>query len=74
MATPTRRDLYSEVTSRIAEIKDKLRIIHGMTIRRRDGGYRVNFRGGDEATAYYTPDLEDAFATGVTMARQRSAA
>lgn len=55
--------------SRFQEIKNKLRVVHGMTITRRDGEYRVNFREGREATAYYTNDMEDAFATGVTMAQ-----
>lgn len=39
----------------------------GVTIRKRDGEYRVNFRGGKEATAYYTTDLEDALQTGLAM-------
>jgi hypothetical protein len=30
--------------------------------------YRVNFRHGEEDTAYYTTDLEDAFATALDMA------
>lgn len=33
--------------------------------------YRVNFRGGREATAYYTNDLEDARNTGLAMADRR---
>jgi len=36
------------------------------------GEFRVNFRGGREATAYYTDDLDDAFATGCSMAAQRA--
>lgn len=50
------------------EAKDKLRVIHGMTLTKKEGEYRVNFPGGKEATAYYTDDLSDAFATGVDMA------
>lgn len=38
-----------------------------MTFRLRDGEYRVNFRGGDEATAYYTNDAEDAWHTAAAM-------
>lgn len=53
--------------SRFQDYKDKLNVVHRMTLRKRDGEYRVNFAGGKEATAYYTNDLEDAFATGVTM-------
>src|SRR5215472_1261712 len=33
----------------------------GLTLRQlRSGNYRVNFRDGNETTAYYTDDLEDA--------------
>ena len=32
------------------------------------GEYKVNFRGGNEATAYYTGDLADAIDTGRSMA------
>jgi hypothetical protein len=31
----------------------------------------VNFRGGNETTAYYTDNLEDAVKTAVEMARTR---
>ena len=37
----------------------------------RSGNYRVNFRDGDETTAYYTDKLEDAVNTAVEMARNR---
>jgi hypothetical protein len=37
----------------------------------RSGDYRVNFRGGNETTAYYTDSLEDAVNTAVEMARKR---
>ena len=44
----------------------------GFTLRKvRSGDYRVNLPGGDETTAYYTGDLEDAVRTAVEMARQR---
>ncbi|WP_048710802.1 hypothetical protein [Microvirga massiliensis] len=44
-----------------------------IVIRKRDsaGEFRVNYRGGDEATASYTPDLEDALGTGRAMAAER---
>ena len=32
------------------------------------GDYRVNFRDGNEITAYYTDNLEDAVNTAVEMA------
>jgi hypothetical protein len=37
----------------------------------RFGDFRVNFRDGNETTAYYTDDLEDAVNTVVEMARKR---
>ena len=45
----------------------------GLTLRQvRSGDYRVNFREGDETTAYYTDDLEDAVNAAVEMARKRA--
>jgi hypothetical protein len=44
----------------------------GLTLRKvRSGDYRVNFRDGNEMTAYYTDNLEDAVNTAVEMARNR---
>ena len=44
----------------------------GLTLRLLlSGDYRVNFRDGNETTAYYTDDLEDAVGTAVEMARKR---
>jgi len=44
----------------------------GLTVRQlRSGNYRVNFRDGNETTAYYTDNLEDAVSTAVEMARRR---
>jgi hypothetical protein len=44
----------------------------GLTLRRvRSGDYRVNFRDGNETTAFYTNDLEDAVSTAVEMVRKR---
>jgi hypothetical protein len=46
----------------------------GLTLRQvRSGAYRVNFRDGNEATAYYADNLEDAVNTAVEMARTRQA-
>ena len=36
------------------------------------GKYRVNFRDGNETTAYYTDNVEDAVNTAVAMARKRA--
>jgi hypothetical protein len=45
----------------------------GLTLRQvSSGDYRVNFRDGNEATAYYTDSLDDAIKTAVRMARRRS--
>jgi hypothetical protein len=44
----------------------------GLTLRKvRSGGYRVNFRDGNETSAYYTDNLEDAVNTVVEKARKR---
>jgi len=43
----------------------------GLTLRMvRSGEYRVNFRDGNETTAYYTDNLEDAIKTAIEMARR----
>jgi hypothetical protein len=45
----------------------------GLTLRKvRSGDYRMNFRDGNEMTAYYTDNLEDAVKTAVEMARKRA--
>jgi len=45
----------------------------GLTLSKvRSGDYRVNFRDGNETTAYYTDSLEDAVNTAVEMARKRA--
>lgn len=44
----------------------------GLTLRLlRSGKYRVNFRDGDESTACYAVDFEDAVNAAVAMARKR---
>jgi hypothetical protein len=42
----------------------------GLTLRC-SGDYRVNFRDGNESTACYTDNLEDAVNTAIEMARKR---
>jgi hypothetical protein len=45
----------------------------GLTLRKlRSGDYRVNFRDGNETTAYYTDNLEEAVNTGAEMIRKRA--
>ena len=62
--TTTPRDL------RLSDVRATLEPL-GMTIRRtQDDEYRVNVRGGQESTAYYTTDLVDAQQTGIVMARR----
>jgi hypothetical protein len=47
----------------------------GLTLREVcSGDYRVNFRDGNETTAYYTDNLEDAVNTAVEMTRKRPSA
>ena len=43
----------------------------GLTLRQVRSGYRVNFRDGDETTAHYKDNLEDAVNTAVEMTRKR---
>lgn len=54
----------------LAQAKEEMDLL-GIAISKRSGEYRVNFRGGDEGTAYYTDDLGDAVATGRDMALRR---
>jgi len=39
----------------------------GMVLTKKDGEYRVNFKGGREETSYYTNDLDDAVGTAKAM-------
>ena len=45
----------------------------GCSLRCIDGEFRVNYRFGSEATAYYTADLEDALDMARAIARSRKA-
>jgi len=45
----------------------------GISLARLPGEYRVNFRGGTEATAFCTDSIEDALALGRAMAAERPA-
>jgi hypothetical protein len=57
---------------RLQEAKSIARHL-GLTLRKvRSGDYRVNFRDGNENTAYYTDSLEDAVNAAVEMARKRA--
>ena len=51
-------------------VKSELKSI-GISFRKSDAGdYRVNYRNGVEATAYYTDSLQDALDTGRAMCRK----
>jgi hypothetical protein len=52
----------------LADVKLKLKV-HRITItwKPATGEYRVNFQHGQEGTAYYTNDLQDALDTGIAM-------
>jgi hypothetical protein len=66
---PSRWQFHKAMT--LQEAKSIARHL-GLTLRQvRSGAYRVNFRDGNETTAYYTTDLEDAVNTAVEMARKR---
>lgn len=41
----------------------------GLSAKREDGEWRINFPGGHEGTAYYTEDNDDAYATSEAMVR-----
>ena len=53
----------------IAQAKLLLRRVGIVMKKTEHNEYRVNLRGGTEATAYYTDDLADAVATGGEMAK-----
>jgi hypothetical protein len=52
----------------LAFVRTELRQLK-LVITHVDDEYRVNFRNGREATAYYTNDLQDALDTGQAMAK-----
>jgi len=51
----------------LKEAKESIPASTTISYRRNEGEYRVNFRGGKEATAYYTNDLRDAVQTAISM-------
>ena len=51
---------------RFIKASDELRL-SGIILEILPGEYRVNYRDGTEATAYYTDELEDALSTGRVM-------
>jgi len=68
-----RAELSSQSVMTLQEAKSIARHL-GLILRKvRSGAYRVNFCDGNETTAYYTDDLEDAVNTAVEMTRNRDA-
>lgn len=57
----------------LAIVRAELRAIGVVITKTEWDEYRVNFRGGNEATAYYTNDIEDARDTGLDMMRRHMA-
>lgn len=57
----------------IKEAKRELASIAITLTKDDEGEFRVNFRGGKEATAYYTNDLDDAIGTGKELAKWKAA-
>ena len=55
------------ITWTLAQAKAKLREFN-LVLTKNEGEYRVNFKGGREASAYYTDDINDAVCTGFAMA------
>ena len=72
LGQPNGYRLMDECAMTLQEAKSIARHL-GLTLRKiRSGDYRVNFREGNEMTAYYTDNLEDAVKAAVEMARKRA--
>jgi hypothetical protein len=56
-------------------LKEAFKLIRSMGahVRREAGEWRVNIPGGNEATAYYTDDTEDAILTARDMMQRLQA-
>jgi hypothetical protein len=50
------------------EVEQAIRAL-GLAVTRVDGRWRINYRGGKEATAYYTTDDDDALGMANAAAR-----
>jgi hypothetical protein len=58
------RNLEGKMTSK--EVEQAIRAL-GLAVTRVDGKWRINYRGGKEATAYYTTDDDDALGMARAM-------
>jgi hypothetical protein len=67
MPSPKRRFHQAMTLQKAKSIARRL----GLTLREVcSGDYRVNFRDGNETTAYYTDNLEHAVNTAIEMAQR----
>ena len=66
---------FAPKAKKTMKLKDAKRILKeiGMSISKKDGEYRVNYKGGKESTAYYTDGLDDAVSTGIAMSKETHA-
>lgn len=73
MRNPAIKILRKEIAKKAVTLKEAIKLMSAknMTLKKVDGEYIVNFKGGKEATAYYTDDLDDAVATGIHMSENR---
>ncbi len=61
----------NNMSPRIAVSRLRSQLPAGMVVRlTEDNEYRVNFKAGKEATAYYTDDADDALGTARAMSRR----
>jgi hypothetical protein len=59
------QNLEGKMTSK--EVEQAIRAL-GLAVTRVDGKWRINYRGGKEATAYYTTNDDDALGMARAMA------
>jgi hypothetical protein len=57
-------NLVGKMTSK--EVEQAIRAL-GLAVTKVDGKWRINYRGGKEATAYYTTDDDDALGMARAM-------
>jgi hypothetical protein len=70
LSAPGQEDIKVPMPITLAQAR--ARLTDEVTLRKTDGEYRVNVRGGTEASAYYTNDLWDAINTGEVMRDNRN--
>lgn len=52
-------------------LSELTRLLPDLSVMLLDGEYRINFKRGKEATAYYTNDVGDALETGRDMLKRK---